>query len=315
MSQPLQYTISQSGNITVYVNFQPYHVNVGAANYDRVMELIKGDAPDKVDLLIQALDIRTAISTQLGDYIKIAETTLYYKEVAVTNSLAQRIVDFFHKGYPVNNLIRFFERLQSNPSEKSQNELFNFLEKNGLIITDDGYFLGYKAVTKDYKDKRTGQFDNRVGKTPTEDRKFVDPNPNVHCSRGLHVGTYSYATGFMSTYANDRLVLCKVDPADCVSVPNDGNEKLRTCKYHVIADVTGKGEITESYVKENLVSEVKPPKNKAVEGPKTEVKPGTPQRDSKGRFIKNSGGIPTVKPNSNTLPQRDASGRFLPKKK
>jgi len=78
------------------------------------------------------------------------------------------------------------------------------------------------------------------------DRSKVDSNRNKHCSAGLHVGAIDYVTSYggisldnHDSNDNDggnQIVICKVNPADVVSVPSDAKfQKLRACRYEVVA--------------------------------------------------------------------------------
>jgi hypothetical protein len=58
----------------------------------------------------------------------------------------------------------------------------------------------------------------------------VDDDSSKDCSYGLHVGTYEYASMFAPV-----LTEVKFDPADIVSVPDYDTNKVRVCRYTVIA--------------------------------------------------------------------------------
>jgi hypothetical protein len=108
------------------------------------------------------------------------------------------------------------------------------LSFNDIEICDNGYILAYKGVSDDFKDIRTGKFDNSVGKYVEEDRKLVDNNPKAACSRGLHVGSLDYINQIYN-YNGYRIVACIINPEDVVSVPDDYNgAKMRVCKYKVV---------------------------------------------------------------------------------
>jgi hypothetical protein len=108
--------------------------------------------------------------------------------------------------------------------------LYKFLEHNGHPITQDGCFIAYRGVTKDFKDPHTRTFDNSVGSICEMPRDQVDDNPDNTCSSGLHVACYSYANGFGKV-----TVEVKVDPVDVVCVPRDYNgTKMRVCKFEVL---------------------------------------------------------------------------------
>jgi hypothetical protein len=127
-----------------------------------------------------------------------------------------------------------------NPSMQSQKELYDFLEHEHLPITEDGFFLAYKAVRSDFKDKYRGVFDNRVGQVCQMQRAKVDDDRGRGCSNGLHAGALNYVAGYGSLEAGDRIVIVKINPKDVVSVPSDCNyEKLRTCRYEVVGEYEG----------------------------------------------------------------------------
>jgi hypothetical protein len=124
----------------------------------------------------------------------------------------------------------------ANPSKRSTEELYKFLEHKAMPITPDGCFLAYKGVNDNYTDVHSGRFSNRPGVTNSMPRQKVDDDFRNGCSYGFHVGSLEYATSWGS-----RTVIVKVDPADVVSVPSDCNcQKLRTSKYTVVCDYKGK---------------------------------------------------------------------------
>ena len=64
----------------------------------------------------------------------------------IPSQLADKIIDFLDNGLPVTPLIKFWESCLKNPHFIAVQELFDFLERNKLPITDDGGFLGYKKL-------------------------------------------------------------------------------------------------------------------------------------------------------------------------
>ena len=80
-----------------------------------------------------------------------------------------------------------------NPRWESIQQLGNFLRHNNFPLTEDGCFLGYKAINPDWTDIHSGEIDNSIGTTVTMPRAEVTFDPELACSAGLHVGTYEYA--------------------------------------------------------------------------------------------------------------------------
>lgn len=154
------------------------------------------------------------------------------------SSVSKAIVDRYrfmvNNDFPLEGFKQFVENLAKNPSIESRKDLYGFLEACSLPITEDGCFLAYKRVNKNYTDCQSGKFDNSIGKTVEMPREFVDANRNNTCSTGLHVCSRSY----LGHFSGDRIIVVKVNPKDVVSVPTDYQQaKMRVCRYEVIAEV------------------------------------------------------------------------------
>jgi len=149
---------------------------------------------------------------------------------ALPAELQSRLLEFKREGLPFTHLLTFWENLKQNPSYRSREQLFKFLEHNGHPLTEDGCFIAYRGVTEDFKDKHTRTFDNSPGAICEMPREQVDDDPTRTCSAGLHVAAWGYA----SNWAENRVEV-KVNPKDVVAVPVDYNgEKMRVCKFEVI---------------------------------------------------------------------------------
>jgi hypothetical protein len=95
--------------------------------------------------------------------------------------------------------------------------------------------LAYKRVREDYKDIYSGTIDNIIGTVVSVPREQVDPDRRHQCSYGLHVGALDYVRGYG---ARGHILVVKVNPQDCVSVPQDHNHmKLRTCRYEILFEL------------------------------------------------------------------------------
>jgi hypothetical protein len=148
------------------------------------------------------------------------------------------------QGFPFEPMLNFLDNLSQNPSDHAVVELFDFMENKNMPITYDGCFLAYKAVREDYKDIYSGTFDNSIGSVCQVPRHKVDNNRDNGCGHGLHVGAIDYAKSYGGINIDDedndggnRLMICKVNPRDVVSVPSDHKfQKLRCCRYEVVAE-------------------------------------------------------------------------------
>jgi hypothetical protein len=225
---------SQDGNITLVLNGRTYTIGCTHVNYEQIQAALKCKEFDGLESLINAAG---TVERNLAD-VTVRDGQVFYKGQPIHNVVANRIIQFMQQGLPWEPLALFLSNLMQNPSARAVRELYGFLEKNqGMAITPDGCFVGYKAIRENWTDKHSGTFNNSIGKTVSIPRNTVDDNCDVGCSYGLHIGSHPYATNFAS--GDDRLVIVKVNPRDAVSVPKEENEqKLRACEYVVLSEVT-----------------------------------------------------------------------------
>jgi hypothetical protein len=196
------------------------------------------------ELLPELVDIPAAVNAYADGHVVVNEFgEVTYDGELVHNTVAKRITEFFREELPFMPLVRFLENLMANPSRRAVDELYNFLENEGMPITEDGCFVGYKGVQDNFLDVHSGTFDNSPGEVISMPRREVDDDARKSCSYGFHVGSQRYAKNW-----GEKVVLVKVNPADAVSVPYDSAEKLRVCKYEVIA-------ISEGLLQDKLYQE------------------------------------------------------------
>ena len=234
MSVPFMFV---DGNLTVVLNNKSFQVLPDHLNYKMILEALPTATSDE---LIEMIDIEKAVATFSDGLVEIKNGQVTYEGEVVHGSISKRILEFMSKGLPFQPLVNFLNNLMGNPSMQSQKELYDFLEHEHLPITEDGYFLAYKAVRADYMDKYRGVFDNHVGNVCEMTRSKVDDDRGRGCSNGLHAGALNYVAGYGSLENGDKIVIVKINPADVVSVPSDCNfEKLRTCRYEVVGEYQG----------------------------------------------------------------------------
>ncbi len=203
------------------------------------------------DGLEELLDVPKTIEARMEN-VAVRDGIVYYYDTPVENVVCDRIIAFMQKGLPFEPLMAFLNKIMENPSRRSVKEGYKFLEAANLTLTEDGDFIAYKAVTSNLKDKWTGKIDNSIGRIVSVSRNEVDDDCRHSCSYGLHVGTHEYATGYGR--AGDVVLVVKVNPRDIIAVPYDDAEKMRVCRYEVIAHE--KGKIPELVVDEQFFEDV-----------------------------------------------------------
>lgn len=128
----------------------------------------------------------------------------------------------------------FWTLMSLNPDERCRQNLFWFLNKNGLIISRCGFFVAYRNVEKTseegiFTDYHTHTFKIKIGEMVTMPREECDPVQENTCSKGLHLGSKSWLA---KGYYGDVGLVCLCNPAEVVAVPPlDSYGKLRTSAY------------------------------------------------------------------------------------
>lgn len=227
--------IITNNNIAIYYKGKHSTISFESANYSKLLDAFREERWDDVPALLSP---EASIGPLSNGKLRVDNGQVYLTtddgcEFAVTPSLNKNIMLHIEQKLNLASLINFALNLQNNTSSRSIEQLFDWIQNTNLTITDDGCFIAYKGIRKDFLDSRTGTFDNSPGKIVEMPRNQVDDDPRSTCSHGLHVATY----GFASTWS-DITVSVKVDPADVVAVPVDYNRsKMRVCKYKVLEKI------------------------------------------------------------------------------
>ena len=223
--------IVQGANIVVVIGNKSHTISRTHITYQKVLDAIKAGDWDTVKDTIEPKKV--VLSYGKGN-VSIEGEILFWKGKELNTGLAVRMIQMLQEGFPIEPMVLFMENLMSNPSKRSVQELYGFLEKSNLPITPDGHFLAYKKVRSNYFDVHSGTMDNSVGNVLEMERNEVDDNKDQTCSTGLHFCSMSY----LNHFGGERTVIVKINPRDVVSIPADYNDaKGRTCRYEVIGEL------------------------------------------------------------------------------
>ena len=229
----MSYIVSNKGVVNCVVAGKTYTFDKNHPNYTKLVGHL---IDDNVEYFEADYDVVAAIDNFCEGYIDVKNGTLQWDGIEMPELFTDRIMKMKTEGFNFQPMLEFLNNMNENPSDHAIVELFDFMQHEHLPISDDGHFLAYKAVDKDFKDKWSGTFDNSVGNVVEVDRGNVDSNRNNGCSKGLHVGSLDYVKDYGSEDGGDQFLVVKVNPMDVVSVPHDSRyQKLRCCKYEVVA--------------------------------------------------------------------------------
>ena len=229
-STQIPYTLS-TDFVALTIKNKPYVIVSSDARFPAIKELIKARDWSGLE---KAIDLPKVIETFGVGFVKVYAGVVTYKNVAVNGVIVNKILEFVKEGFPFEPLAKFLDNLMQNPNQRSVEQLYSYIKRYKLPITEDGMFLAMKSVRSDFKDHYTGTVDNSPGQAPSMPRDQCNEDANLACARSYHAGNWDY----VRTFSSGKVVLVEVNPRDVVSCPIDSSyQKLRVCTYKVIAEI------------------------------------------------------------------------------
>jgi hypothetical protein len=241
---------SDEANLTVFVGGEMYVATDTHPNFKAIVEKVMLEDESVVDLFDVSKTAEKRFD-RLSERVTVSNGRIYFDGEEVDNALTTQVLRFIDGGVEdFNPLVKFFEKVMTNPNEHSREQLYRWLSRYEFTITDEGDFIAYKGVRTTDADHKyesistgkaisngveyNGAIPNPLGAVVEMPRSNVQHDPSVGCHVGLHAGTWQYASGF----AQGAVLTVVINPRDVVSVPTDcGDQKLRVCRYSV-QDVT-----------------------------------------------------------------------------
>lgn len=257
-----------SANVALFLDGEAYLAHSSHANYKAIIDAISADdlsadydALFDTGKMVQA-KFETALAqvadVDLSERISVRGGVVTLDGDPAEGALEEQILHFVREGADFAPLVRFYEKLVTNPLGNVKEGVYSFAVANGLTITEDGNLLGYKSVYSEtangetkYRPTRASASGgdrvngvevgagNHIYQAPGDvvemPRSKVLNEPSAMCGVGLHIGTFTYAEGF----SGDTVLLVEFNPRDIVSLPDSYSAwKLRVCRYKVIESVT-----------------------------------------------------------------------------
>lgn len=228
------YTITRD-NINVMVKGESFTVVKGHPNFDQVRSAVLAEQWDKIPGLCQQgrkladwanmfkqeqLDL--AVPRELQ--IEFRDNHLYARGEKLSTDIETFLTTLVESEQDPRPWLRFFSRLEQNPSYRSRVQLFSFMKHADIRISRDGYIVAYKRVRSDFKDFHSGSVSFSVREFQRMPRNRVSDESWKACDHGYHVGSTGYTRNF---HGGDGIMLrVVVDPKDVVRVPEGENLKM-----------------------------------------------------------------------------------------
>lgn len=214
-----------------------YKEIVNAQSDEEVWKLM---CPDYEEVRQEYFNITTFIEDiKKSNLLIMKGECVYWEEVSplsIPYELAESILEaeLENNQNKLETYKNFWTLMSLNPDEECRRNLFWFLNKNGLSLSKQGFFIAYRNVDTTneegvYTDRHSHTFKIKIGEVVTMPRNECDCDSNNECSRGLHLASKNWLN---RNYYGTVGLVCLCNPADVVAVPfNSEYGKLRTCAY------------------------------------------------------------------------------------
>lgn len=230
--------IWQGDNLVIVGDdFKPHTINKNT--HQNYMDIVKCIQEKRWEDIADLLDVRKTVKSWSQGKITIDNDQCSYAGYPVPAALGDMLMSLIKNKIDCGYFVSFMDNLMQNPSMRSVEQLYTFLERNHMPITEDGCFLAYKAVDHDYMssfaDHVTGEkVRYAIGDKPFMPRNRISDNPDNLCDAGLHACSMEY----LKSWSGVHLMTVKINPKDVVSVPKDHNfTKMRVAEMEVIGEV------------------------------------------------------------------------------
>ena len=243
--------------LSVYADGKSAAVSDTHPQYEAILDALKAKDFIKAHSLMRMGETLNAAATEAfkgkKQRISVLNGAVWYvapsgEKQKLKGPLVDRIVDTIKAGgtqSAVKPLMLFMDNIMKNKRKDIREELYEFLLSGKMPLTNDGCFLAYKRVNKNYTDCHTGKIDNSVGKVVAMKPGDVDPNRHNLCSTGLHFCSRSY----LSSFGGDKTLVVKVNPRNVFAIPTDYNSaKGRASEYFVVGECTGNPKNDEAFL-------------------------------------------------------------------
>jgi len=223
------YTMTKE-SLVIVIKGKTHTLNKNSLNFDKAR---KAAFEERWDDISDLISVGKGIEQWANGHFSYKDSKIFFRGDLIPSDLTERIIGTASEGHNPTFLMKFWEKLQENPSNRSVTQLYPFLAHKGIPIDEDGDILAYKAIRADYTDCYSGTVVNKPGTVNKMPRNKISDDPNKGCHFGFHVGALKYAKSFGGP--ESRVVICKVNPAHVVCVPYDSShQKMRICEYKVI---------------------------------------------------------------------------------
>lgn len=220
-------------------------------NFTKVKEAI---AAKEFDRIVPLLDRASGLKEWARQYgFEFVHGTISLHGRQFSQSVGEKALAMMDDEQSGKPLLHFLMKVDENPSKVARDELLLFCVANDFLIHESGDIISFKGIRGDYMDLYSGKVSNHVGAVLSMPRNAVDDSRDRACSYGFHTGSWEYASNYGR--GGGRVMTTRVNPKDVVSIPYDsGNQKMRTCRYEVIAEVENfhRPPVKQVYVDEDI---------------------------------------------------------------
>lgn len=253
MAHNITYFEGEPQDVSVFIGSMNFVATRAHPHFAEILQYLSNleGGPEDPDHIQELFDVSVVIGQKfapLSERVSTMNGHIFFDAQEVHDVVAETIVKFQQNSLDFMPLVFFMEKIATNPTNHSRENLFRWMQRFDFALFPDGDIVCYKGVNKQgseffssssgraYVNGQlwTGVIPNQPGTVVEMPRDEVAHDPRHPCSVGLHVANWRFARNFAS-----HTLLIKVNPRDVVSVPTDSSgEKMRVCRYRIVEPVS-----------------------------------------------------------------------------
>lgn len=247
-----------ANSVSVYAEGEYHSIQKTDPNYDAVVqELAKPAGERDEQKILDLLNVPRAVEKVAVGRIKVTDSQILFRDEEIGGYMVDKLLAMHGKGENLDPWVRFMDNLMDNPNAEVREDLYKWMEKGQLPLTEDGMIIAFKKVNSDFTDVHTGKFDNTPGQELEMPREKCDPNRDRTCSTGFHFCSADY----LYMFGGSKVVVVNINPRDVTAIPTDYNlTKARCCKYRVVAELKSQDKARDKVWKEKNVINFEDPR-------------------------------------------------------
>jgi len=127
--------------LNVFVDGQTYAIYVDKLNSVLKEELKYALRSQNADKILMFVDKVKRLTLYSKGHCEIKNGSLYFNGERMVDYLANKILAMYDNGHPIDAFMKFYAKLQKNPSMRCRDHIYKFMEYGNIPVNENGNII------------------------------------------------------------------------------------------------------------------------------------------------------------------------------